>query len=152
MNEEKADLIPEEAQQKTLVQSARDFMSGVLSPLKGKDMGQLVEDFTAEMALVAEGLSEDQEKLQRETEKIAAQQTLLEQHLLDQLHDLSVSVEEMQRETGELKRRLERAEKAAADKRIKKAEGLTGLLRQATWLAGVVIGGWIIVTLINFFK
>lgn len=152
MNEEKKGLIPEEAQQKNLVQSARDFMSGVLSPLKGKEMGQLVEDFTAEMTLVAEGLSEDQEKLQRETEKLAAQQTLMEKNLLDQIHDLSVSLEEIQKENGELQRRLDRAEKAAADKKIKKAEGLTGLLRQATWLAGVVIGGWIIVTLINFFK
>ena len=40
--QEETDLIPESASQKNLVQSAKDFMNGVLSPLKGKDMGQLV--------------------------------------------------------------------------------------------------------------
>ena len=152
MQEERTDLIPEETPPKTIVQSAKDFMNGVLSPLKGKDVGQMVEDFTAEMTLVAEGLSEDQEKLQRENEKLAAQQTLLENSLLDQLHDANVTIEALQKETEALRRRLDKAEKTIGEKKIKKVEGFTGLLRQATWLAGVVIGGWIVVTIINFFK
>ncbi|MBR1584593.1 MAG: hypothetical protein IJ662_03535 [Clostridia bacterium] len=152
MNEEKNGLIPEEAPPKTIVQSAKDFMNGVLSPLKGKDVGQLVEEFTAEMTLVAEGLSEDQQKLQKESEALAAQQTLMEQNLLDQLHDANVTVGDMQKEIDALRRRLEKAEKSIGEKKIKKVEGFTGLLRQATWLAGIVVGGWIIVTVINFFK
>ena len=152
MSEEKKDLIPEEAPQKNIMQSAKDFMSGVLSPLKGKDVGQLVEDFTAEMTLVAEGLSEDQQKLSQENEKLAAQQTLMEQNLLDQLHDANVSIGEMRKKIDDLTARLSKAEKNVAEKKIKKVEGFTGLLRQATWLAGVIIGGWIIVTIINFFK
>lgn len=152
MNEENLDLIPEEGKPKTLVKSAKDFMNNVLSPLKSKDVGQMVEDFTAELTLVAEGLSEDQEKLQRENEKLAAQQTLLENSLLDQLHDARVTIEETQKETEALKKRLDKAEKTIAEKKIKKVEGFTGMLRQATWLAAVIIGGWIIVTVINFFK
>lgn len=154
-DERQTDLIPEDAaesQPKTIVRSAKDFMNGVLAPLKGKDVGQMVEEFTAEMTLVAEGLSEDQEKLQRENEKLAAQQTVLENSLLDQLHDANVSIQELQRDVDGLKRRLEKAEKAAAEKKIKKVEGFTGLLRQATWLAAVIVGGWIIVTVIGFFK
>ena len=151
-NQQDSELIPQGAPPKNIVQSAKDFMSGVLSPLKGKDVGQLVEDFTAEMTLVAEGLSEDQQKLAQENEKLAAQQTLMEQNLLDQLHDSNVTIQEMQREMDDLKARLAKAEKTAAEKKIKKVEGFTGLLRQATWLAGVIIGGWIIVTIINFFK
>lgn len=150
--QEHNELIPGEAPQKNIVQSAKDFMNGVLSPLKGKDVGQMVEDFTAEMTLVAEGLSEDQEKLQRENEKLAAQQTLLENSLLDQLHDANVTIEALRKETEELRRRLDKAEKTIGEKKIRKVEGFTGLLRQATWLAGVVIGGWIVVTVINFFK
>lgn len=132
---------------KTLVQSAKDFMSGVLSPLKGKDVGQLVEEFSAEMTLVAEGLSEDQEKLRRDQESLQAQQTLMEQNLLDQLHDARVSLEELQKQADALRRRLDQAEKKAGDKKSK--AGLIDLLRQATWLAGIVMGGWIIVTLIR---
>ena len=60
---EENELIEENAEHKTIVQSAKDFMNGVLSPLKGKDMGQMVETFTSEMTLVAEGLSEDQQRL-----------------------------------------------------------------------------------------
>ena len=47
MQEERTDLIPEETPPKTIVQSAKDFMNGVLSPLKGKDVGQMVEEFDA---------------------------------------------------------------------------------------------------------
>lgn len=152
MNDENTELIPEGEKPKNLVRSAKDFVSGVLSPLKSKDVGQMVEDFTAELTLVAEGLSEDQEKLQQENERLAAQQTLLESNLLDQLHNVRVSIEEAQKSIDDLSRRLEKAEKAVAEKKIKKVEGFTGLLRQATWLAAVIIGGWIIVTVINFFK
>jgi hypothetical protein len=38
------------------------------------------------------------------------------------------------------------------EKKHKKAEGLSGILRQATFLAAIVCGAWIITTLINFFK
>ena len=137
---------------KPLVQSAKDFMNGVLSPLKGKDVGQLVEEFTAEMTLVAEGLSEDQQKLSEENEKLAAQQTLMEQNLLDQLHDAQVTMDEMRSEITTLRGRLDKAEKSIGEKKIKKVEGFTGLLRQATWLAGILVGGWILVTIIKFFQ
>ena len=152
MSEEKKEISVEEAPSKTLVQSAKDFMSGVLSPLKGKDVGQLVEEFTAEMTLVAEGLSEDQQKLSEENEKLAAQQTLMEQNLLDQLHDAQVTMDEMRSEITTLRGRLDKAEKSIGEKKIKKVEGFTGLLRQATWLAGILVGGWLLVTIIKFFQ
>lgn len=152
MSEEKKEISVEEAPSKTLVQSAKDFMSGVLSPLKGKDVGQLVEEFTAEMTLVAEGLSEDQQKLSEENEKLAAQQSLMEQNLLDQLHDVQVTMDEMRSEITTLRGRLDKAEKSIGEKKIKKVEGFTGLLRQATWLAGILVGGWILVTIIKFFQ
>ena len=36
--------------------------------------------------------------------------------------------------------------------RKKKTEGLTALIRQGTWLAAIVAGAWVIVTIINLFK
>lgn len=150
--QEETDLIPEESQGKSLKQSAKNFMNGVLAPLKGRDVGQLVEEYTSQMTLVAEGLSEDQEKLTRENEKLAAQQTQLEQQMLDGLHDADVTADELRRQLATLEKRLDKAEKLIQEKKVKKVEGFTGLLRQATWLAAVVVGGWIIVTIINFFK
>ena len=150
--QDETDLIQEPAAPKNIITSAKDFMNGVLSPLKGKDVGQLVEEFTAEMTLVAEGLSEDQQKLSEENEKLAAQQTLMEQNLLDQLHDAQVTMDEMRSEITTLRGRLDKAEKSIGEKKIKKVEGFTGLLRQATWLAGILVGGWILVTIIKFFQ
>lgn len=147
--QEDTSLTTESASPKTIVQSAKDFVSGVLSPLKGKDMGQMVEDFTSEMTLVAEGLSEDQEKLARDTERLSAQQTELEQRMLDGFHDQDVTADEMRKEIVSLKNRLDKAEKLLQEKKQKKSDGLTGVLRQATWLVAIGAGAWIIVTIIN---
>lgn len=149
--QEETSLIPEPNPSKTVIQSAKDFVNGVLSPLKGKDMGQMVEDFTAEMTLVAEGLSEDQEKLARDTERLSAQQTELEQKMLDGFHDQDVTAEELRKDIVSLKNRLDKAEKLLQEKKTKKSEGLAGVLRQATWLIAIGAGAWIIVTLINAF-
>ena len=109
---EENETITETADKKNIMQSAKDFMNGMLSPLKGNDIGQLVEDFTAEMTLVAEGLSEDQQKLSQETERLSAQQTELEQRMLDGLHDAEVSADELKLEITDLRSRLEKAENA----------------------------------------
>ncbi len=150
--QEETDIIAEPQQSKNIVQSAKDFVNGVLSPLKGKDMNQMVEEFTSEMTLVVEGLSEDQQKLSQDSAKLSAQQTELEQQMRDGFHDADVTAGELRREITALKTRLEKAEKLIQDKKIKKVDGLTGLLRQATWLVAIGAGAWIIVTIINFFK
>lgn len=142
----------ESAPKKDLVHSAKDFVNGVLSPLKGKDTGQLVEEFTSEMTLVVEGLSEDQVRLQEQADKLSAQQTELEEHLLSRLHDAEVSNQELLEEIDSLKKRLEKTDRLVAEKKIKKVEGFTGLLRQATWLAGILAGAWVITTIIKLFQ
>ena len=149
---EASDVVPETAPPKTLVQQAKTFMNGVLSPLKGKDIGQLVEDFTAEMTLVIEGMSEDQTKLAQDTQRLSAQQTELEQHMLDGFHDAETSENELRKEITSLKNRLDKAEKQLQEKKGKHSEGLASILRQATWLAAIIAGAWIIVTVINLFR
>ena len=144
-------LTPAEEPKKNVMQSAKDFMTGMLNPLKGKDLGQLVEDFTAEMTLVAEGLSEDQQKLFQETDKLSAQQTELEQRLLDGLHDAEVENKELRREVQSLTARLDKAEKIIADKKLKKSDGLLSIIRQATWLVAIFSAAWVIVTIIRAF-
>ena len=147
--QDETDLIQEPAAPKNIITSAKDFMNGVLSPLKGKDVGQMVEEFTSEMTLVAEGLSEDQQRLSQQTERLSAQQTELEQRMLDGFHDTDVTAKEMSREIDSLRSRLEKAEKQLQEKKAKKSDGLAAILRQATWLVGIGAGAWIIVTIIN---
>ncbi len=137
---------------KPIVQSAKDFFGGALGALKGKDTAQLIEDFTAEMTLVAEGLSEDQTRIAREIDNLSAQQTMLEQSMIDQLHDVSVTLREVQDGQQKLSARLDKLEKQTADKKVKKVEGLTGLIRQATWLVAILSGAWVVTTIINYFR
>ena len=140
-----------EETKKNVMQTAKDFMTGVFNPLKGKDLSQLVEDFTSEMTLVAEGLSEDQQKLFRETDLLSAQQTELEQRLLDGLHDAEVENKELRKEVQALSNRLDKAEKLIAEKKLKKSDGLLSIIRQATWLVAIFSAAWVIVTLIRAF-
>ena len=140
-----------EEPKKNMVQSAKEFMTGVFNPLKGKDLNQLVADFTSEMTLVAEGLSEDQQKLFRETDKLSAQQTELEQRLLDGLHDADVENKELRKEVRDLTARLDKAEKALSEKKSKKSDGLVSIIRQATWLVAIFSAAWVIVTIIKAF-
>lgn len=137
----------EAAGKKNLVQSARDFMSSALSPLKSKDVSQMVEGFTAEMTLVAEGLSEDQLRLQQQQNRMDGQLTEME----DALGQARKEIRDLQKEMTDLQERLEKAEKAMKEKKLKKSERLTGLLRQATWLVGIGAGAWVIITLIKAF-
>ena len=153
MKDQEENLLTPETQpeKKDVIRSAKDFMSNMLSPLKGKDMGQLVENFTSEMTLVAEGLSEDQQKLFQETDRLSAQQTELEQRLLDGLHDAEVDNKNLRKEVQDVRARLEKAEKALQDKKGKRSDGLFSIIRQATWLVAIFSAAWVIVTLIRAF-
>ena len=141
--------VPEE--KKDLIHSAKDFVNTLFQPLKGKDLNQAVEEFTSEMTLVIEGLSEDQERTSRQVDQLSARQTILEEDLLSRLEEAEKALSDAQKEMKALQKKLEKAEKTAADKKISKVNGFTGMLRQATWLVGIAVGGWIAVTLIKAF-
>ena len=147
MEQENLPAVPEE--KKDLIHSAKDFVNNIFQPLKGKDLNQAVEEFTSEMTLVIEGLSEDQERTAQQVDQLSARQTILEESLLSRLEETELALSDAQKEMKALQKKLEKAEKAAADKKISKVSGFTGMLRQATWLVGIAVGGWIVVTLIN---
>ncbi|MBR6754230.1 MAG: hypothetical protein IKM05_09405 [Clostridia bacterium] len=137
MQENSAHLPAVQEEKKTKI-TAREFVNNLFQPLKGKDLNQAVEDFSAEMTLVIEGMSEDLEHLTRQTDGLSAQQTIAEETLAD-----------VQKELKALQKRLDKTEKAIADKKVSKVAGFTGMLRQATWLAAVIGASWVIITLIK---
>lgn len=137
MQENSAHLPAVQEEKKTKI-TAREFVNNLFQPLKGKDLNQAVEDFSAEMTLVIEGMSEDLEHLTRQTDGLSAQQTIAEEALAD-----------VQKELKALQKRLDKTEKAIADKKVSKVAGFTGMLRQATWLTAVIGASWVIITLIK---
>ena len=136
---------------KDLVKSAKDFLENTFGG-KAPDLHATIEQFTAEMTLVAEGLSEDQDRLSQLSDRLNAQQTAFEQETLDKFHDVSVSLQETNARLDQLDDKLAKLQKQAADKKLKKTDGLTALVRQCTYLVGILCAAWIITTLIQFFK
>lgn len=154
MSESNTALTPDAAQdkqKKDILSQARSFFGTALSPLKGRDVNQLMEEFTSEMTLVAEGLSEDQARLSRLLDNVASQQTIFENDTEMKLRELKSSVEENAGRIENLTGELSRMQKSMAvrNQKTKKADGWTGFLRQATWLVSIAAGAWIIVTLVN---
>lgn len=115
-------------------------------------MNQLIEDFTSEMTLVAEGLSEDQARLSKAQENLSAQQTVSEEALRAGMRECSEALKQENERMDKLEKQFAQLQKQVADKKIKKIDGLTGLLRQATWLAAIAAGAWIVVTILRFFQ
>lgn len=121
--------------------------------VKGENAGQLVEEFTAEMTLVAEGLVEDQARLRRTVEELQRSRDREEQAFSSKLEALENDLREQQKETdrklSELSRRLD-----AMDKQRSKSKGKI----PAAWmdklliLAGIVCGSWVLVSIINLFR
>ena len=139
-----------------IVQATKDFFGNALSTVKGKDLSTLVEDFSSEMTLVAEGLSEDQAKLHELCQSVAAQQTIDREELdeaIGQVSDTMASANErigvLETAVQKLQKTLEQIEKKTEEKKKHKLDTLSGLIRQLTILVGVAGGAWIIVTILN---
>ena len=144
--------LPEKPPKKDIVKTAKDFLGSAFGGAKGKDLGQLVEEFTAEMTLVAEGLSEDQAALSRAQTSLSAQQTIDRETLEESLSRQQARFDALEKRFDAMEKQQAQLQKLVAEKKIKKVEGFTGLLRQATWLAAILAGSWIVVTIIQFFK
>ena len=131
---------------------------GALKMVKGENTNQLIEQFTAEMTLVAEGLCEDQTKLRREVDGLMTQEDQRIQKLQSRIDLLETSLEEERKahdkDVTELRNRLSPLEKQAAKtpaKDRKKAAG--GIIKGLTVMVSIAAAAWVIVTVLNvFFK
>ena len=133
-----------------LMRGARDFIENTWSSLKGKDLNQAVEEFTSEMTLVAEGLSEDQSALRKDGEKLSARMDKLTERQKtgeDSVKTLRDQLEQERRRGDALQKRLDDIEKALKAKPAK--PGVTAILRQATWAVGIICAAWVIVAILK---
>ncbi len=160
MMEEEKQIVPvETAPEKpktNIISSAKHFIGTALSPLKSKDSIAQIEEFTSEMTLVAEGLSEDQLRISRLLDNVAAEQTTFEKDtedhfrlVRDELEEQEKALKGQQDTLKAVNARLDKLDKALADKKLRKVDGWTGLVRALTWLVGIAAGSGIIITLLN---
>ena len=147
-------------EEKTLAEKQQKkptLWDGALKMVKGENTSQLIEQFTAEMTLVAEGLCEDQTRLRREVDDMTTQEDKRIQKLESRIALLETSLEEERKEhdkvVTELRSRLSPLEKQAAKTPAKDRKKAGTIIRDLTWLVGIAAGAWIIVTILNvFFK
>ena len=113
----------------------KKLWDGALKMVRGDNTSQLIENFTAEMTLVAEGLCEDQSILRREVDRMITEEDR-------RAHD---------RDVTELRNRLAALEKQASHKPVKEKTRRGNIIRDLTVLVAIAAGAWIIVTIINKF-
>lgn len=125
--------------------------NNAVKAVKGENTGALVEQFTAEMTLVAEGLCEDQARLRQAMEDVRRAQDALSQQMQSEQSVMESTLREQQRDVDrrlqEIERRLSALEKSRPQLRKR-----AGVLDQATLLAGIVCGTWLIVTILKMIQ
>ena len=126
---------------------------GALKMVKGENTNQLIEQFTAEMTLVAEGLCEDQTKLRREVDSMMTQEDQRIQKLESRIDLLETSLDEERkahdRDLTELRGRLSALEKQASKTPQKEKKKAGSIIRDLTWLVGIAAAAWVIVTIVK---
>ncbi len=134
------------------VSKPRQLWDSALKAVKGGGTEQLVETFTSEMTLVAEGLCEDQQTLRRELEHVRAMTEKLEQRAANEQEVLDTTLRENQKEVDlrldELTRRIAALETRAA-RRDEKSRKEKNWISQLTVLVSIAAGAWVLVTLLQ---
>ena len=133
----------------------KKIWNDALKIVKGGDSAQLMESFTAEMTLVAEGLYEDQNRLRGEVDRMMNQEDQRLQKQESRILELETALEEQQKENDrmvtELRTRLaalEKQEEQRRRERGKKPAKERNLIRDLTILAAVIAVGAIAVILV----
>ena len=124
-----------------------------LRVVKGDNTTDLVEQFTQEMTLVAEGLCEDQARLRKAVDGLLrenqGQQEQYTREMEALAHAMDEQAQETQRQLRELSRRLEALERPKSGNKSVRALFSGDWLGRVTMLASIVCGTWLAVTLIN---
>lgn len=143
-----------ELTEKTAVtEKPKKIWDGALKMVRGENSAQLIENFTAEMTLVAEGLCEDQSNLRRDVERTAVEEDRRIQALQSRVDAAETSLEEERkahdRDLTELRNRLATLEKKATAKPAPDKKRRGNIIRDLTVLVAIAAGAWVIVTLVN---
>ena len=124
-----------------------------LKVVKGDSTAELVEQFTQEMTLVAEGLCEDQARLRNAVDGLIreadGQRAKSEQDYQDLLRQLDEHQKDTKHRLEEMSRRISALEKPAAKDKHGKFHLGGDVISRLTVLPGVICGTWRIVTILN---
>ena len=147
--------LSEQVQTQVAEKPKNNIFNGALRMVKGESTAKLIENFTSEMTLVAEGLCEDQSKLRREVDHAATEQDRRIQRLESKIDVVDSSLDEEKtahdEALTELRNRLAAIEKKINKEPVKGKKGNRNRIRDLTWLIGVAGAVVIIILLIKHF-
>lgn len=126
-----------------------------LKAVKGDSTTELVEQFTQEMTLVAEGLCEDQARLRKVVDGLIkeseGQRAKSEQDYQDVLRQLEENQKKVNHRLDELSRRIAALEKPAPKEKKGRFTFGSDVIGRVTVLAGMVCATVLIVTILKLF-
>ena len=124
-----------------------------LKVVKGDSTAELVEQFTQEMTLVAEGLCEDQARLRNAVDGLIreadGQRAKSEQDYQELLRQMDEHEKDTKRRLEDMSRRISALEKPAAKDKHGRFRLGGDVISRLTVLAGIICGTWLIVTILN---
>ncbi len=131
----------------------KKIWDGALKMVRGENTAQLIEDFTAEMTLVAEGLCEDQSLLRKEVDRIIAQDDRRIQALQSRIEATETMLDEERTahdlDVTELRNRIAALEKKASSRTEREKSRKGSVIRDLTVMVAIASFAWIVVTLMN---
>lgn len=126
-----------------------------LKVVKGDSTTELVEQFTQEMTLVAEGLCEDQARLRKAVDGLIreadGQRAKNEQDYQDMVRQLEDNQKKVSQRLDELSRRIAALEKPAPKEKKRRFAFGSDVIGRATVLVGMVCATVLIVTILKLF-
>lgn len=125
-----------------LIKRSKDLLDTAVGSLKGRDMNALMDEFTREMTVVAEGLSEDLIIAKQELAQLSATQTIQEEAKAKDRREINERLDAIEKRLAGLEKQKEK---------LQKRSGLTQILSQVTVIAGIVAGAWVLVTVLGLF-
>ena len=143
------------AEKTSVAEKPRKIWDGALKMVRGENTAQLIENFTSEMTLVAEGLCEDQSTLRREVDRMFTEEDRRIQALQSRIDETESILEEERnahdRDLTELRSRIAALEKKAAssEKSTREKQKKGNIIRDLTVLVAIAAAAWVIVTLVN---
>ncbi len=149
------------SENKSVTAKTGAFLTSALKAVRGENTQSLVEDFTSEMTLVAEGLCEDQARARARMETIERSAEQNRQHVESELQSLEETITSNHREamdriktlSGRLDALEKQQEKSQKDKeKEKKHFSLANLMTGLIVLAAIVCGSWVLVTVLGMFR
>lgn len=133
--------LPAEDKKNNLISRSKGLIDSAVSGLKGRDMNALVDEFTQEMTVVAEGLSEDLIIARQELAQLSAAQTISESERKKDMLDLQARIMDIEKRIDYFAKQKE--------KQDKKHGTLSSVLKQVTIIAAIIAGAWVLTAILK---